>query len=297
MDERDVLAGRFEDHRARLRAMAYNMLGSLDDAEDAVQDAWLRLERTDATGIDNLGGWLTTVVGRVCLDTLRRRAAQPERPLGVRLPDPVISRLTGGVDPEDEALAADALGLALLVVLDTLTPAERLAFVLHDVFSVPFDQIATVVDRSEPAARKLASRAREKVQETGAVPVADPATQRKAVEAFVTAARGGDLTSLVELLDPDVVVRADHGGAAVPQVARGASAVAQQAVGFARAAGDAGLAVVNGSVGVVIGPHEAPRTVMAFALRHNRIVEIDILTDRERLRALSASGKPTTRRS
>lgn len=289
MDERDVLSHRFEDHRARLRAMAYNMLGSLDDAEDAVQEAWLRLERSDATDIDNLGGWLTTVVGRVCLDALRRRASQPERPLGVRLPDPVIGRSPGGVDPADEALAADALGFALLVVLDTLTPAERLAFVLHDVFRIPFDQIAPVVDRSEPAARKLASRAREKVQAVGAEPKADLATQREAVEAFVTAARGGDLTTLIEVLDPDVVVRADHGGAAAPQVARGASAVSQQAIRFARAAGDARLAIVNGSVGVIVGPHDQPRAVLAFTVRHRTIVEIDILTDRERLGALSAA--------
>jgi RNA polymerase sigma factor (sigma-70 family) len=280
MDDRDSLAGRFEEHRPRLRAMAYNMLGSVADADDAVQEAWLRLDRSDDEAIENLGGWLTTVVGRICLDMLRR--PQPEGPQGLRLPDPVIGPWEPRVDPAEEAIAAEAVGLALMVVLESLSPAERLAFVLHDVFAIPFQQVAAVVDRSEPAARKLASRARDKVQATNAFPDADPVTQQRAVEAFVTAARNGDLTTLLEILDPDVVARADHGAPAL-QVLRGATAVAERAVGFARAASGARLALVNGSVGVVVGPHERPDTVLAFAVRSGRIVEIDIITDRRRL--------------
>jgi RNA polymerase sigma factor (sigma-70 family) len=290
MTERDALARGFEEHRPRLRAMAYNMLGSVADAEDAVQESWVRLDRSDAAEIDNLGGWLTTVVGRLCLDTLRRRSAHAE-PRGLRLPDPVVIPWDGGVDPEAEALAADALGLALLVVLDALSPAERLAFVLHDVFAVPFDQVAAVVGRSEPAARKLASRARHKVQEANAEPDADLATQREAVDAFVTAARGGDVTALLEVLDPEVEVRADNGGATLPQVLRGADPVAHQAVGFARGSGDARPAMVNGGAGVVVGPYQRPRAVLAFTVRGRAISAIVILTDRRRLRSLGADRR------
>ncbi len=234
MDEREWLAARFEEHRPRLRAVAYRMLGSLSEADDAVQETWLRLNRTDAAAIENLGGWLTTVVGRVSLNVLRSRTSRREEPFPDHLPDPIIDR-ADGVDPEHEALVADSVGLALFVVLETLSPPERLAFVLHDVFGVPFDEIAPVIDRSPEAARQLASRARRRVRSEGAVPDADLAAQREVVEAFLAAAREGDFHRLVAVLDPDVVLRVDFGPPRGLTELRGAEAVAGQASGVRRA--------------------------------------------------------------
>src|SRR5688572_14273484 len=251
MHEREFLAEQFEEHRSRLRGVAYRMLGSLSEADDAVQEAWLRLGRTDSDEIENLGGWLTTVVARVSLNMLRSRTARREEPLAGRLPDPLIDR-ADGIDPEHEALLADSVGLALLVVLETLSPPERLAFVLHDIFAVPFDEIAPIVDRSPEAARQLASRARRRVQAENTVPDADLETQREVVEAFLAAARDGDFDRLVAVLDPDVVVRADFG----PQPGRshevrGAEAVAGQALMFLQMGLVMRLALINGTVGAV----------------------------------------------
>jgi RNA polymerase sigma factor (sigma-70 family) len=290
MSEQDWLAERFQAHRPRLRAVAYRMLGSLSEADDAVQGAWLRLSRTDTSGVDNLGGWLTTLVARECLDMLRARTARREQPQGVHLPDPVISA-QDGLDPEQQALLAEGIGLALLVVLDTLTPAERLAFVLHDTFAVPFDEIAPIVGRSPAATRQLASRARRRVQRQATVPDADLARQREVVDAFFAAAHDGDFTALVAMLDPDVVVRADTGAVPVGawQVARGAVAVAEQlrtVGGFARLARFAQPALVNGAAGVVVAPGGRPIAVMGFTIRGGRITEIDILADPARLRRL-----------
>jgi RNA polymerase sigma factor (sigma-70 family) len=286
MDEQDILAEQFEVNRTRLKAVAYRMLGSTTEAEDAVQEAWLRLGRSDAGEIENLGGWLTTVVARVCLDMLRARKARREEPLGERFSDPIAGR-QGGMDPEREALLADGVGLALLVVLDTLSPAERLAFVLHDMFAVPFDEIATIVERSPTAARQLASRARRRVQGATTVADADLARQRDVVDAFLAAARGGDLDALVAVLDPDVVLRADR-AAAVPADAqgevRGASAVARRAVrGRARAALPA---LVNGAVGVVVAPRGRLLMVLGFTIRGGKVAEIDAIADPARLRRL-----------
>src|SRR3954452_1387159 len=225
MDERDFLAQHFEEHRTRLRAVAYRMLGSLSEADDAVQETWLRLNRVDADEVENLGGWLTTVVARVSLTMLRSRRSRREEPLEVRMPEPIVDR-ADGTDPEHEALLGDAVGLALLVVLETLAPAERLAFVLHDVFAVPFDEIAPIVDRSSEAPRQLASRARRRVQGERAVPDADLATQREVVEAFLAAGRDGDFTALLEVLDPDVVLRSDFGHGSLREV-RGAEQVSR----------------------------------------------------------------------
>jgi RNA polymerase sigma factor (sigma-70 family) len=289
VDDGDRLAERFEANRSHLRAVAYRMLGSLNEAEDAVQEAWLRLSRADSSDVENLGGWLTTIVARVCLNMLRARRSRREQPLGlgVHVPDPIISH-QDGVDPEQEALLAEGVGLALLVVLDTLAPAERLAFVLHDMFAVPFDQIASIVGRTPTAARQLASRARRRVQETAPVPDADLARQRKVVDAFFTAARGGDFDALVAVLDPDVVLRSD-GGAARPSasvVLHGASAVAGQALTYARLSPFVRPALVNGAAGVVVAPRGRPFSVMGFTVRDGRIVAIDSLADPERLRQL-----------
>jgi RNA polymerase sigma factor (sigma-70 family) len=285
MNERELLADRFEAHRAHLKAVAYRMLGSLSEADDAVQEAWLRLSRADASGVDNLGGWLTTVVARVCLDMLRSRSSRREEPRGVHLPDPIVSG-ADGADPEHQALLAEGVGLALLVVLDTLAPAERLAFVLHDMFGVPFDEIAPMVSRTPAAARQLASRARRRVQGAAPVPDADLNRQREVVGAFVSAARGGDFEALVAVLDPDVVVRSDSGPLRPGSVIRGAAAVAGQALSFARLAPLARPALVNGAAGVVAATRGRPISVMAFAVTDGRIVAIDILTDPERLRRL-----------
>jgi RNA polymerase sigma factor (sigma-70 family) len=285
MDERDWLAERFEEHRTHLRSVAYRMLGSLSEADDAVQEAWLRLARTDADEIENLGGWLTTVVARVSLNMLRSRKARGEQPIGVRLPDPIVDR-ADGTDPEHEALLADSVGLALLVVLETLSPPERLAFVLHDIFAVPFDEIAPIVDRSPEAARKLASRARVRIQGEKTVPDADLDAQREVVDAFLAAARDGDFEALLEVLDPDVVLRRDVvplGGAAE---VRGARAVAGQALAYMRLGPLMQPALVNGAAGAVAILDGEPFAVGAITVGGGKIVEIDILADPERLSRL-----------
>src|SRR6266540_3860908 len=285
MDEPDWLAERFEAHRARLRAVAYRMLGSLTEAEDAVQEAWLRLSRQDAGRIENLDAWLTTVVARVCLNMLRK--ARREEPLDGHVPDPIVSA-EGGIDPEEEALLADSVGLALLVVLDTLPPAERLAFVLHDMFDVPFEEIGPVVGRSPVAARQLASRARRHIKGAAPVPDADLTRQREVVEAFLAAARDGDFEALVAVLDPDVVLRADAGAvpAGASRVVRGAEAVAQQALAFAGLGPFARPALVNGAAGIVAAPGGRLAAVLGFTVARGRIVEIDILADPARLSQL-----------
>ncbi|MBA2636729.1 MAG: sigma-70 family RNA polymerase sigma factor [Solirubrobacterales bacterium] len=292
MDKHDErLAERFEEHRTRLRAVAYRMLGSPSEADDAVQEAWLRLDRSGTGGVENLGGWLTTVVGRVCLNMLRSRRSRREEPLGeplgARVPDPIVGR-ADGIDPEHEALLADSVGLALLVVLETLSPAERLAFVLHDMFAVPFDEIAPIVGRSPAAARQLASRARRRVRGAAPVPDADLGRQREVVDAFLAASRGGDFDALLAVLDPKVVLRADYGAgpAGASKVVRGARAVAEQALTFSRFAPFAQPALVNGAAGVVTAPGGEPLAVMGFTVARGKIVEIDILADPERLRRL-----------
>jgi RNA polymerase sigma-70 factor (ECF subfamily) len=284
VDKGDWLAERFEENRTHLRTVAYRMLGSLNEADDAVQEAWLHVSRHDTGGVENLSGWLTTVVARVCLDMLRSRRARREEPLAAQ----AVAGRPDGVDPEQEALLADSVGLALLVVLDTLAPAERLAYVLHDMFAVPFDEIAPMVGRSSTAARQLASRARRRVQATATVPDADRRRQRDVVDAFLAASREGDFDALLALLATDVVVRAD--AAAVPAGAaaevHGARAVAEQALGFSRRARYAQPALVNGAVGIVVAPHGRPAVVLAFTVRHGRIVDIDIVADPARLRRL-----------
>jgi RNA polymerase sigma factor (sigma-70 family) len=286
MDERDWLAERFETHRAHLRAVAYRMLGSAGEADDAVQEAWLRLSRSDTSGVDNLGGWLTTVVARVCLNMLQSRRSRREEPLGERLPEPAAGG-RDGADPEDEALLAEGVGLALLVVLDTLTPAERLAFVLHDMFDVPFEEVAAIVGRSPAAARQLASRARRRVQGSGP-PDADVARQRAVVDAFLAASRGGDFDALLAVLAPDVVLRADVAAVrmGVSREVRGAAAVASSFAGRARAARPA---LVDGAPAAVWAPGGRPRVVFGFTIADGRIVGIDILADPERLRRLDVA--------
>jgi RNA polymerase sigma factor (sigma-70 family) len=285
MHDRDWLAQRFEEHRTRLRAVAYRMLGSLAEADDAVQETWLRLSRTDASAVENLGGWLTTVVARVSLNMLRSRKVRGEEPLGVHMPDPILDR-ADGTDPEHEALLADSVGLALLVVLDTLSPPERLAFVLHDIFGMPFDEIAPIVDRSPEAARQLASRARRRVQGEKTTPDADLDTQRKVVDAFLAASRDGDFEALLEVLDPDVVLRADLGPGGRPVVVRGAVEVAGQAVGYSQLGLVMRPALVNGAAGAVSFLEGEPFSVGAVTVRNGKIVAIDMLADPERLRQL-----------
>jgi RNA polymerase sigma-70 factor (ECF subfamily) len=288
MNEQDWLAERFEAHRPHLRAVAYRLLGSPNEVDDALQGAWLRLSRSDASGVENLGGWLTTLVARECLDLLRARSSRREQPLGVDLPDR-IGRQADGADPEQEALLAEGVGLALLVVLDTLAPAERLAFVLHDMFAVPYDEIAAIVGRSPAAARQLASRARRRVQGAAAVPGADLARERAVVDAFLAAARDGDFRGLLALLDPDVVVRADGAvtPAGVPVEVRGAAAVAEQALLFGRPrARFAQPALVNGAPGAVIAPHGRLFAVLRFTLTRGKIAGIEVLADPERLNRL-----------
>jgi RNA polymerase sigma-70 factor (ECF subfamily) len=291
MNERAWLAERFEEHRAHLRAVAYRMLGSLAEADEAVQDAWLRLGRSEADGIENLGGWLITVVARVCLNMLQSRKVRSEEPVGVHMPDPVISR-EDGVGPEHEVLLADSVGLALQIVLDTLPPAERLAFVLHDMFDLPFDEIAPMVGRSPTAARQLASRARRRVR-GAAVPTPDPdlTRQRAVVEAFFAAGRSGDFEALVAVLDPDVVLRSD-GGARRPAasfVRRGATAVARTALAFAVPSAILHPALVNGTAGVVVTAGGRLFSVMGFTVTRGKIVEIDVVADPERLSRLDLS--------
>ncbi|MFC9439101.1 sigma-70 family RNA polymerase sigma factor [Nocardia sp. NPDC057030] len=284
MDE--YLADRFEAHRAHLVAVAYRMLGSPAEAEDAVQEAWLRLARTDADGIDNLGGWLTTAVSRVCLDVLRSRRARREDSLDQQLPDPVV-RLDDGTDPEQQALLADSVGIALLVVLESLNPAERLAFVLHDMFALPYDQIAPILGKTPGAAKMIASRARRRVQ--GGAPRLDPdlPRQRRAVTAFLAAARDGSFDDLLSLLDPDVVLRADAGTGGI-QIIRGASAVAGLLDTFHRFANqyDVTHAVVNGVAGLLSTADGRPMSVIAFSVADDKITAIDLLADTTRLAAL-----------
>ena len=291
MDEHEWLAERFEEHRTHLRAVAYRMLGSVSEADDAVQESWLRLSRSDASDIENLGGWLTTVVARVCLNMLRSRETRREEPMSAYVPDPIVSR-EGELNPDDEVLLADSVGLALLVVLETLAPAERLAFVLHDMFAVPFDEIAPMVGRSPTAARQLASRARRRVQGAAAAPDPDLARQREVVDAFFAAARDGDFDALVAVLHPDVVLRSD-GGAVRPGasfVMRGAREVAESALSFARMSPFVRPALVNGAAGVVVAPHGRPFSVMGFTVRDGKIVEIDGIADPERLQKLDLAG-------
>jgi RNA polymerase sigma-70 factor (ECF subfamily) len=278
------LARRFEAQRPRLRAVAYRMLGSLTEADDAVQETWLRLSRSDVGDVRNLAGWLTTVAGRVCLDMLRSRTARREAPLEEHLPDPVISR-GDHVDPEDEALLADSVGLAMLVVLDSLNPAERLAFVLHDSFGVPFEDIAAVLDRSPAAAKQLASRARRRVQDGAPTPDRDVPRQRRVVDAFLAAARAGDFEALVEVLHPDVLLRADR-GATLAKI-QGAAAVAGQAITFARFAEASDPVLVNGLAGLLSTAAGEPMSLMSFTVTAGRIVAIDVLTDPDRLRRLT----------
>jgi RNA polymerase sigma-70 factor, ECF subfamily len=288
MEERDDwLAQQFEENRPHLRAVAYRMLGSISEADDALQEAWLKLSRSDASGVENLKGWLTTIVGRVCLDMLRSHASRREEPLGTHLPDPIVSRAEG-IEPEHEALLADSVGLALLVVLETLTPAERVAFVLHDMFSVPFEEIAPIVGRSPAATRQLASRARRRVQGAAISPEVDLAHQREVVDAFLAAARDGDFEALVAVLDPEVVLRSD-GGVVRPDaslVVHGARAVAEQALIFSGLFPFVRPAVVNGAAGVVVAPGGRPFSVMGFTVREGKIVEIDVLADPARLEQL-----------
>jgi RNA polymerase sigma-70 factor (ECF subfamily) len=279
VDEHDRLAERFEDHRGRLREVAYRMLGSVGEADDAVQEAWLRLARRPTSDIQNLGGWLTTVVGRVCLDMLRSRRSRREEPLDAQVVD------DGATDPEHAALLADSVGLALLVVLDALTPAERLAFVLHDLFAVPFGEIAATLGRSPEAAKMLASRARRRVQ-AATPPDPDVARQREVVDAFLAAARHGDLPALVAVLDPDVTARADAGPAGTPRRVGGAGAVARQALAFSARGRFARPALVNGTVGIVVATRGRVSTVLTFTIKLGKIMEIEILADPARLRRL-----------
>ena len=287
MSEQDWLAQQFEEHRRRLRAVAYRMLGSVSDADDAVQEAWLRLSRADSGEIENLSGWLTTVVGRVSLNMLRSRAVRREEPLEPHVPDPILDP-DDAVDPEHEALLADSVGLALLVVLDTLTPAERLAFVLHDMFAVPFDEIARIIDRSPDAARQLASRARRRVRAQPTAPDVDIAAQKEVVSAFLAAAREGNFEALVAMLDPDIVLRADGGEALAGASAeiRGARAVARRALTWTRADLTMHPVLVNGAAGMIALRHGEPFSVTSVIIRNGRIVEMNILADRDRLAQL-----------
>ena len=288
MDEREWLADRFEANRSHLRAVAYRMLGSVSEADDAVQESWLRVSRSQVGDVENLGGWLTTIVARVSLDMLRSRKSRREEPLGAHMPEPIVSH-PDGVDPEYEALLADSVGLALLVVLETLTPAERLAFVLHDMFAVPFDEIAPIVGRSPTAARQLASRARRRVRGGAPAPDVDLARQREVVDAFLAAARGGNFDALLAVLDPDVVFRVDRGAVrpGASREVRGAPAVAEEVLTYgARFARFAQPALVNGAAGVVVAPRGRPIAVAGFTVVRGRIAHIDLLADPARLREL-----------
>jgi RNA polymerase sigma-70 factor (ECF subfamily) len=286
----DWLAEEFERHRGHLRAVAYRMLGSVTEADDAVQEAWLRLDRGDPGGTDDLRGWLTVVVGRICLDVLRRRKSRKEQFAGSWLPEPIV-RSGNEPEPERDTVMADSVGLALLVVLESLTPPERLAFVLHDVFGMPFDEIAPVVERSPSATRQLASRARRRVRAEAPEPDADLAVQRSVVDAFLAAAREGDFEGLMRVLDPNVVLRVDAGPNAPPALARpplvGAEAVARGAGGFRGAANAAEPVIVNGAPGVIVR-FPARTFLAAFTIANGRIVNIDLITDPDKLRGLPA---------
>jgi RNA polymerase sigma-70 factor, ECF subfamily len=289
MNEREYLAERFEENRTHLRAVAYRMLGSLSESEDAVQEAWLRLSRTDTTGIDNLGGWLTTVVARVCLDMLRSRTSRREEPFTPQAPEPVATG-TRGSSPESEAVLADSVGLALLVVLDRLTPAERLAFVLHDMFAVPFEEIATIVGRSAEATRQLASRARRRVRGGEAASAPDLGRQREVIEAFIAALRAGDFEGLLAVLDPDLVVRADMAVApGAPTEIRGAANWAKGAVTYGHMARLTRPALVDGAIGIVVAPHGRLMRALRFTIVDGKITAIEVIGDPARLRELEVS--------
>jgi RNA polymerase sigma factor (sigma-70 family) len=285
MNQQEWLARQFEDHRPHLRAVAYRMLGSLSEADDAVQDAWLRLSRTDTSDVENLGSWLTTVVARVALNMLRARSTRREQPLDVHVPDPIIDPADGS-NPEHEALLADSVGLALLVVLETLTPAERLAFVLHDMFAVPFDEIAPIMERTPEATRQLASRARRRVRGAAPVPDADLTTQWEVVEAFLAAARDGDFDALIAVLDPEVVLRADFGLAGIPLHVQGAETIASRALLWSRVDLTMRRVLINGAAGVVTFLHGRPFSIAALTVKEGKIVEIDFLADPERIAQL-----------
>ncbi|MDT7720137.1 MAG: hypothetical protein QOE94_1148 [Mycobacterium sp.] len=282
------LAARFQAARPHLGALAYRMLGSVDDAEDAVQEAWLRLSGIDGREVTNLDAWLTTVVARICLNTLRSRRARPREELVARVPDPIVDAV-GEPDPEHQAMLADAVGLALFVILDTLPPAERLAFVLHDVFAIPFDQIAPIVERSPEATRKLASRARRRIHDAAPSPDTDLVAQHAVVDAFFAAGRAGDFDRLVAVLDPDVSLRGDFGPGGQRTV-RGASAVAGLARGYADPAREVRPAVVNGAAGAVIFVAGEPTAIMGLVVRGGRIAAIDVLADPERIARIDVSA-------
>lgn len=281
------LAGKFEEHRSHLRGVAYRMLGSLNEADDAVQEAWLRLSRSDASMIKNLGGWLTTVVARVCLDMLRLRTSRREEALDTQVPDEPFANNQKSTDPEQETLLADSIGLALLVVLDRLDPAERLAFVLHDMFAISFDEIASIVGRSPAAARQLASRARRRIQGASAVPKASLTEQRRLIDAFLTALRAGDFEGLVAVLDPEVVFRMDEAAAhpGAPREIRGARNWAKGAIAFSRQlTGAVQPVLVNGEVGLVWAPRGQPARVLRFSIARGKIAAVDLIADPVRLR-------------
>lgn len=287
MTAQQRLAERFDEHRAHLRAVAYRMLGSLEEADDAVQEAWIRLSRTDPDQLVNLGGWLTTVTARICLDLLRVRAARREQPAGFVIPDPIVSR-ADGTEPEQEALVAESVGLALQVVMESLNPAQRIAFVLHDIFAVPYEEIGTILHRSTPATKQLASRARARVRAEGPPADGDVAGQHRTVRAFFDAARNGDFDALLNVLAPDVVLRSDGGGQPERAVVlRGAGAVARQVVGYFRGEATIHPALVNGAAGVVLTSHGKARTVIGFTVRDGRISAIDGLADPRRIERLS----------
>jgi RNA polymerase sigma-70 factor, ECF subfamily len=287
-DEREWLAQQFEGHRGHLRGVAYRMLGSRSEADDAVQEAWLRLSRSNVDAVMNLGGWLTTVVARVCLDMLRSRKSRREESLETHGPKLIMSR-EDERDPEHDVALSESVGLALLVVLETLAPAERVAFVLHDMFDLSFDEIAPIVGRSEAAARQLASRARRRVRGSSTASAADLSQRHEVIEAFLAASRGGDFEALLALLDPDVVVRADRTAvpAGAPTEVRGAPAVGKNALAFSGRARFAQVGLVNGVPGIVVALRGRLLTVLRFAIRHSRIVEIDVVADPQRLRQLN----------
>ena len=284
MDERDALAARFEQHRSRLRGVAYRMLGSLAEADDAVQETWLRFSGADSSQVDNLGAWLTTIVGRVSLNILRSRNQRREDPMGAHVPDFILA--SPDADPEQDAVLADSISIALLIVLETLTPAERLAFVLHDLFAVPFDEIGPIVGRTPAAARQLASRARRRVQGAAPVPDADLAEQRRVVEAFTAAARGGDLTALIEVLHPDVVIRTDGGATRPSTVLRGRDVVARGAIEFSRLGAHNVDAIINGAPAAVAMLDGEPISIAVFTVSGGQIIGLDILADPQRIAAL-----------
>jgi RNA polymerase sigma-70 factor (ECF subfamily) len=292
MTEGDPTIRAFEEQRPHLRAVAYRMLGSTSEADDAVQEAWLRLDRSDAEEIENLGGWLTTVVARICLNMLRSRNTRREQPLEGHMPDPIVDPLDG-TDPEHEALIADSVGIAMLMVLETLNPAERLAFVLHDMFGVPFEEIAPLVDRSPDAARQLASRGRRRLQAADPEPDVDLDGQREVVEAFIAASRDGDFDRLMSVLHPDVVLRADFGRDRAPSVVHGAEAVIGQARTFASMGLSGHIVRVNGAIGTVTLRDGEPFSVGAVRVREGRIAEIDFLADPSRLAELDLSWLTT----